>query len=105
MILIQDEMAQKRRRRDQIVAQILTTCQGSGASKTKVVYSTNLNFKTVNLHLDLLIANGLLEATEGPIIMYVTTEKGEQMIEHLKEIERLMPLTSPPARKINHETG
>lgn len=98
-------MAHKRRRNDQILAQILTTCQGSGASKTKVVYSTNLNFKTVNLHLDHLITNELLEATEGPIILYVTTDKGKQMLEHLKEIETLMPLTSPPARKINHETG
>lgn len=98
-------MVQKRRRRDQILAQILTTCQGGGASKTKVVYSTNLNFKTVNLHLEHLIANELLEATGGPTIFYATTEKGAKVLEHLKEIERLMPLSSPPARKTKHETG
>lgn len=91
-VLTRCKMVQKKRRRDQIIAQVLITCRGSGASKTKVVYTANLNFKTVNLHLGLLIANGLLEAKDGPAVQYVTTEKGEKVLGHLKEIERLMPV-------------
>ncbi len=93
-VLIKYKMAQKRRRSDQILTQILATCHDSGASKTKIVYASNLNFKTVNLHLNHLIANRLLEAKDGPIVLYVTTEKGEQVLEHLKEIERLMPIAA-----------
>ncbi len=84
-------MAQKRRR-DQILSRILTVCQGDGASKTKIVYGSNLNFKTVNLHLEILLANGLLEMLDGAIVLYRTTEKGVEVLEHLKEIERLMPI-------------
>lgn len=82
-----------KRCRDQILSQILITCQMSGASKTRIVYNCNLNFGTVNPHLDLLMANGLLEAIDGHIVLYRTTEKGKQVLDHFKEIERLMPIT------------
>jgi len=67
-------MGQKRCR-DQILSQILTTCQERGASKTKIVYNCNLNFATIKPHLDFLMLNGLLEATGGPNIPYMTTKK------------------------------
>lgn len=86
-------MASKRRN-DQILSEILAACQGKGAGKTKIVYMANLNFKTVNLHLDTLLANGLLEAIDGPNVLYRTTERGAQVLEHMKEIERLMPITA-----------
>lgn len=85
-------MASKRRK-DQILSQILDTCQGKGAGKTKLVYGVNLNFRTINLHLDILLANGLLEAIEGPTVLYRTTEKGAEVLEHFREIERLMPIS------------
>ncbi len=66
---------------------------GCGASKTRIVYNCNLNFATVKPHLELLIATGLLEATSGSNVLYVTTEKGALVLEHMKEIERLMPIT------------
>ena len=81
-----------KRCRDQILSQILTTCQGRGASKTMIVYNCNLNFATVKPHLDLLIANGLLETIGDHNVPYVTTEKGALILEHMKEIERLMPI-------------
>jgi predicted transcriptional regulator len=49
----------------------------------------NLNFHTVNAHLDLLLKKGLLEATPGEPIMYKTTPKGEQALECLKEVEAI----------------
>jgi predicted transcriptional regulator len=82
-----------KRSRHQILSQILTTCQERGASKTKVVYNCNLNFATVKPHLDLLMANGLLEATGGHNIFYMTTEKGALVLDHMKEIARLMPIS------------
>jgi predicted transcriptional regulator len=81
-----------KRCRDQILAQILETCQGCGASKTRIVYNCNLNFATVKPHLDLLIANGLLEAIGDSKVLYVTTENGSLVLRHMKEIERLMPI-------------
>ena len=82
-------MASKRRK-DQILSQILTVCLG-GECKTKIVYNANLNFRTVNPYLENLLTNELLEAIDGPIVLYRTTEKGEQVLEHFKEIARLMP--------------
>ena len=53
----------KRRRKDQIIAQILATCQEESVNKTKVVYQASLNFRTVVPYLDQLITKGLLEAS------------------------------------------
>ena len=77
-----------RRSRDQIIAQILTTCK-DGAGKTRIVYQVNLNFKTANVHLDLLLKKGLLEANPGEPIMYKTTPKGETALESFKDIEAI----------------
>jgi len=81
-----------KRCKDQIISQILDTCLGRGAVKTRIVYNCNLNFENATSHLDLLIANGLLEPIEDSRILYVTTEKGALVLEHMKEIERLMPI-------------
>ena len=78
-----------KRNRDQINAEILALCQEDGASKTRIVYQTNLNFKTAKGHLDLLLEKGLLEAIPGEHIMYKTTEKGEQALEHHKAVEAI----------------
>ena len=78
-----------RRSRDLIIAQILALCQGDGASKTRIVYQVNLNFKTVNVHLDLLLKKGLLEAIPSEPIMYKTTPKGEKALKSLRDIEAI----------------
>jgi len=79
----------QKRSKDQIMAQILSLCQGNGAGKTRIVYQVNLNFKTVREHLDLLLEKGLLEAIPGESIMYKTTEKGEGALESHKAIEAI----------------
>ena len=80
---------QEKRNRDQIKAQILSICQEDCASKTRIVYQVNLNFKTVREHLDLLLEKGLLEAIPGEHIMYKTTSAGEQALEHHRAIEAI----------------
>jgi predicted transcriptional regulator len=79
----------QRRSRDLIMASILSECQGDGASKTQVVYQGNLNFHTVNRHLDLLIEKVLIEIVHGPPRRYKTTSKGEEALECLKKIEAI----------------
>lgn len=83
-------MAQKRRK-DQIISQILDLCLG-GVCKTRIVYLANLNFKTINPYLENLVANELLEAIDGPTVVYRTTEKGAQVLDLMKRIENLMPI-------------
>ncbi len=68
-----------------IISQILKICIG-GASKTKIVYQANLNFKTVKPYIDLLINNGLLNIKQEATIIYETTEKGIQLIEKFNKI-------------------
>lgn len=74
-----------KRSRDIIIPQILEICIG-GASKTKIVYQANLNFKTVKPYTDLLINNGLLKVSRGPHVIYETTDKGIEFIEKFNEI-------------------
>ncbi|MHB8120460.1 MAG: winged helix-turn-helix domain-containing protein [Methanothrix sp.] len=81
-------MSQKRSK-DQLIAQILTTCQGDDASKTKIVYQVNLNFHTAKVHLDLLQKNGLVEAIPDYPVMHKTTPKGEKALECLAVIEEI----------------
>ena len=82
-------MGQKRFK-DQILSKILQVC-GGGANKTQIVYSCNLNFRTVVPYLDLIIKNRLAERVEGEIPRYRTTSKGFEALRHFQEIEKLIP--------------
>jgi len=81
-------MTQKRSK-DQLIAEILTICQGDGAIKTKIVYHSGLNFKTVKPHLGLLLKKGLIEATGNRQLIYRTTQNGVQALESLREVEAI----------------
>jgi len=74
-----------KRSRNEIISQILEICK-NGASKTKIVYQANLNFRTVNPYLDLLIKNELIRVNEGRAILYNTTPKGKRLLESIKQI-------------------
>jgi predicted transcriptional regulator len=78
-----------KRSKDQIIANILSTCQGAGTSKTHIVYQTNPNFRSVNLYLERLIAKDLIEVVQGKFVLYKTTSKGERALECLREIEAI----------------
>ena len=74
-----------KRSREEILAQILNTCQ-EGASKTRVVYQANLNFKTVNFYLETLIGNNLIEVRTGKNVLYETTQKGANLLESINRV-------------------
>lgn len=74
-----------KRSRHTIISQILDICRG-GASKTRIVYQANLNFRTVNPYIDLLIKNDLIKAKQGNTIVYETTERGEALREDFEQI-------------------
>ena len=75
-----------KRSREEIFSQILKICLG-GANKTKIVYQANLNFRTANSYLDILIKNQhLIETIQGEQILYKTTTKGENLLECINKI-------------------
>lgn len=74
-----------KRSKHTIISQILEICDG-GASKTRIVYQANLNFKTVNPYIELLTRNGLIESKSGRIVLYKTTNKGLKLQENFKQM-------------------
>lgn len=79
-----------KRFKDQIVAQILKTCEGGGSNITKVVYASGLNFRTIKPYLVTLDKNELIEIVPGPYPLYKITQKGEDALIHLKALEELI---------------
>ena len=80
-------MRRKKREKNEILAEILETCI-DGADKTRIVYQVNLNFATVNPHLDLLVKNGLIEIV--PFDTYKTSIKGKEILEKIRELMELL---------------
>lgn len=79
-----------KRYKDQILSKILQTCRGEGVSKTRVVYASGLNFKTIKPYLATLNRNGLVEIISGPHPLYRTTQRGEDALMHLRALEELI---------------
>ncbi len=74
-----------KRSKHTIISQILEICD-DGASKTRIVYQANLNFKIVNPYIELLTKNGLIESKSGRIVLYKTTDKGLKLQENFKQM-------------------
>jgi predicted transcriptional regulator len=74
-----------KRSKSEIILNILTICT-KGASKTKIVYRANLNFKTVTPYIDLLSEKGLLNARQGSGIIYETTLQGFEVMKTLRQL-------------------
>jgi predicted transcriptional regulator len=68
-----------------IVSEILEICMND-ASKTRIVYKANLNFKTVNPYMDLLLKNNLITLKKGRIMQYRTTERGINLLNEFNRI-------------------
>ena len=68
-----------------IISQILDIC-ANGASKTRIVYQANLNFRTINPYLELLIRNGLIDVKKEQTLIYKTTPKGLALLDNFKHI-------------------
>lgn len=78
-----------KRSKQEIIAQILDVCL-ERASKTKIVYQANLNFRTVNPYLDILIKNNLIEVGNGEQKLYKTTQKGGDLLERIKKVNETL---------------
>ena len=92
-----------KRNRNEIISEILNICI-KGSSKTRVVYQANLNFRTVDPYLQLLIKNDLIKVQQGRHVIYETTEKGiclmntiDQVNHTLSENQRsfVLPTSTP----------
>jgi predicted transcriptional regulator len=73
-----------KRSREMIMQRILEVC-AHGASKTKIVYQSNLNFTTVNTYMDQLLDSSLLEVEQRESTLYKTTKKGAELMKCLKQ--------------------
>ena len=78
-----------RRDKLKILLEILEICNENSIdiNKTKIVYHSNINFKTANTYLNMLIKEGLVEAfNSGSREKYHITEKGRKLLADLKQI-------------------
>ena len=80
------------RSRDVIISQILDICI-KGASKTRIVYQANLNFRTINPYLDLLTKNGLINVKKEQNLIYETTPRGLDLLDNFKQIQNELSST------------
>ncbi|VVB64723.1 Winged helix-turn-helix [uncultured archaeon] len=88
----------RKRSSEMIMECILEVCV-DGASKTKIVYKSNLNSTTVNPYIDTLVENCLLELVQGQHAIYKTTIKGIDFMRGLKQHnDELLKLSSFIAR-------
>jgi predicted transcriptional regulator len=76
-----------KRSKQEIIAQILEVCLDS-SSKTRIVYQVNLNFRTINPYLDILIKNNLIDVNEAEQKLYKTTLKGVDLLDTIKKVNR-----------------
>jgi len=74
-----------KRSKQDIIAQILEVCL-ERSSKTRIVYQVNLNFRTINSYLELLLKNKLLDMVEEEQKLYKTTARGKILLENIKKI-------------------
>lgn len=79
-----------KRSKDAIITQVLDICT-DGASKTRIVYQANLNFRTVVPYIDVLIKNGLIECSNNSSMIYTTTTKGAKLLRDFKSIQCVIP--------------
>ncbi len=78
-----------KRNRNEIISEILNICI-KGSSKTRVVYQANLNFRTVDPYLQLLIKNDLIKIQEGRHVIYETTEKGICLMNTINQVNNTL---------------
>lgn len=78
-----------RRTRLEVLGSILEICGKEGASKTRIVYQINLNFKNAGAYLKWLTEKEFLEKVGR---LYKITPSGEEMLENLNEINSILYL-------------
>ena len=88
-----------KRSRDMIISHILDIC-ANGASKTRIVYQANLNFRTVLPYIELLTSNGMIDANkENMQVRYKTTDRGLELLDNYRQVQDML---SPDTEKKTH---
>lgn len=77
---------EKRRDKLEIIKYILSICRNGDATKTRIVYRANLNFKTAGIYLNWLINRELVSKNETH---FKLTTKGTELLSNLQEITPL----------------
>ena len=67
---------EKRRDKSEIIKSILSICRNGDATKTRIVYRANLNFKSAGIYLDWLINRELVSKNETH---FKLTTKGTEL--------------------------
>jgi len=83
-----------RRTRLEVLSSVLDICGKNGASKTRIVYQINLNFKNAGAYLKWLTENGYLAKEDK---LYKITPSGEEMLLSLTEICSILNADENPA--------
>jgi len=83
-------LAYRRRAPTEIIAEILRAASGEGATLTRLVYRSNMNFNRVKKYTDLLVSRGLLARPDGTNGVYKTTSRGEEAIQALMNADQLI---------------
>lgn len=76
-------MHEKRRDKLEIIRCILCLCKKDESTKTKIVYGSNLNFKTAGIYLNWLINKELVAQEEN---YFKLTSKGTELLSSLQEM-------------------
>ncbi len=88
-----------RRNKLDIIGNILSICKSGGASKTRIVYQANLNFKNAGMYLAWMTGRGYLIKEDK---IYKTTPSGQELLDNLKDLSSMINgeldqcLGSPP---------
>jgi predicted transcriptional regulator len=83
-------MNSRRRTSDLIALQILKVCV-DGASKTRIVYQTNLNSASAKPYIEHLIDKGFMEVIPvGSRVIYKTTPKGMELAKKFNQFHSEM---------------
>jgi predicted transcriptional regulator len=77
---------EKRRDKLEIIKSILSICKKDDATKTRIVYRANLNFKTAGIYLNWLINKELVTKDENH---FKLTLKGNELLSNLQDISPL----------------
>lgn len=79
-------MKDKRRDKLEIMRSILSICKKNEATKTRIVYQANLNFKTAGIYLEWLINKELVVKNENH---FKLTTKGNDLLSSLQDMSPL----------------
>lgn len=80
-----------RRSRMEVIGDILAEASGL-STKTRIMYGANLNFLRFEKYFSKLLDNGLIverKNSEGSRV-YITTEKGKDLLKILKNAEKII---------------